>query len=186
MKKIALLILTVVMTLKVSAQSTCSDRLHSFKKDSYFNKLNDDAQNAAVVTSGFGGLVLGISFAGANLPGFLIVASIASSPILVGEAIKGIQNRPLNRMIKLIKQAEKFAQDPSQRPGRLLRKLHKRLESSKIPRDISILELAMTISDANKDFKKCGALRRLRKVDDKINDGSITVVELGEELDSEG
>lgn len=184
MKKIALLTLLALMTLQV--QASCLTELQLMKKESYFSKMSEDAQQATAFVSSAGGLAIGLAVAGSTFPGFLIAAGIASSPILVGDAIKGIQNRPLNRMIKLIKQSQKFASDPSQSPGRLLRKLHKRLESSKIPRDISILELAMTISDANKDLKNCGALRRLRKVDDKINDGSITVVELGEELDSEG
>jgi hypothetical protein len=186
MKKLALLVFAALMALQVQAQSTCSARLEYLKKDSYFDKLKDDAQNAAVATSSFGGLIVGISIAGATFPGFIIAASIASSPILVGEAIKGVQNRPLNRMIKLIKQSEKFAQDPSTEPGRLLRKLHKRLENSKIPRDISILELAMTISESNKDLKNCGALSRFKKVDDNINDGSLIVVDLTEDLDAEG
>jgi hypothetical protein len=182
MNKFFLIMTAVLMTLQLHAQ-TCSEQLASMKKESYFMKLSEDTQRVITFGSTTTGLAVGLTVASSAFPAFLITASIAASPILVGDSIKSIQNRPLNRMIRLIKQSEKFANDPSLKPGRLLLRLHRRLESSKLVRDISILELAMTISNANNDHNNCGALKSIKTVNSGLRDGSLTVVELSEDLD---
>lgn len=163
---------------------TCSENLKLSKKTSYFSRLSEDNQQLIAFGSTVGGLAVGLSVASAAFPAFIIAASIASSPILIGDAIKGIQNRPINRMIKLIDQSEKLIANPDSKPGRLLRKVHAKLEDQKLGSDISILELAMSISDANQNPEQCSKLNRIKNIDDEIMNGALPVIELDSELDA--
>lgn len=179
MKHFFILILTVLFSVQAYSQ-TCSDRLEYIKKGHYLAKMNGDAVDAITVGVGFTGVIVGVSVASAAFPAFLIAASIATAPIAVGHAVKGIQNRPLNRMIRLIKQSEKLVANPDSKAGGLLKRVHKRLNHSKL-NEISILGLATAISDANKDLTKCGTISQVKNIDDNVASGTLPVVNLDEE-----
>jgi hypothetical protein len=178
--------MTFILLITLSAQSfsqTCAQKLQLTKKTSYINRLSDDTRQVVGFVSTVGGLAVGLTVASSALPAFLIAAGVASTPILAGEGIRAIQNRPINRMIRLIKQSETLVGNPEKTPGRLLRKLHKKLSLESA--QISILELATSIANANKDPKLCGQINRLKDIKEEIETGRLPVVELDEDSSEE-
>ena len=174
--------MTFILLITLSAQSfsrTCAQKLQLTKKSSYFDKLSEDNQRLIAFASTTGGLAVGLTVATAAFPAFLIAATVAASPILVGDGIKAIQNRPINRMIKLIKQSEALVANPQGKPGRLLRRLQKKLSSEKL--EVSALELATAIATANKDPKQCGQIYRMKNMKEEIESGRLPVIDLDED-----
>lgn len=178
MMKLISAILLITFSTQTFSQ-TCADKLLRTKKVSYIDKLGDGERQVVGFLSTAGGLAVGMTVATGTLPIFLVAVGVASTPILAGEAIKGIQNRPINRMIKLIHQSEKFLANPETKPGRLLRRLQQKLSGEKI--EISTLELASAIATANKDPKQCGSIHRIKDIQHEIESGQLPIIELDEE-----
>lgn len=171
-------LVSLFVLLTFSAQSfsqTCVDSLRSQKRSSYFDRLSDDNQRLIAFGSSVSGLVIGLSVASAAFPAFVIAAGVASSPILVGDAIKGIQNRPINRMIKLIEQSEALVANPDSKPGRLLLRTHRKIQDHN--KLISLMDLAVAISEANQS-ENCGGIDRVKNIEENIESGSLPMVEI--------
>lgn len=178
MTKIIAALLLITFSVQSFSQ-TCAQKLMLTKKSSYVDRLDERGRHLVGFAGTAGGLTIGIAVAGVTFPGFLIAVGVASAPILAGEAIKGIQNRPINRMIKLIKQSEALVANPGLKPGRLLRRLQKKLSSEKL--EITSLELATAISLANKDPKQCGSIYRIKHLREEIDSGRLPVIDLDED-----
>lgn len=171
-------LMSLFLLLTFSAQSfsqTCVDSLRAQKRSSYFDRLSDDNQKRITFGSSMTGIVVGLSVASSALPAFFIISGIAASPILAGEAIKGIQNRPINRMIKLIEQSEALVANPDAKAGRLLVKTHRKIqEHNKL---ISLMDLAASIAEANEN-SNCGGINRVKDIEENIESGALPMVEI--------
>lgn len=174
--------MTFILLLAISAQSfsqTCAQKLERTKKSSYIDRLSDDQQQILGFVSTTGGLAVGLTVASGAFPVFLVAVGIASAPILAGEAIKGVHNRPINRMIKLIKQSEELVANPNSKPGRLLRRLKAKLSNEKL--EVSELDLATAIASANKDPQQCGQIYRMKYMKEEIESGRLPVIDMDED-----
>lgn len=174
-------LLTALLLLTISAQSysqSCLGKLYAQKKSSYVARIHEDAKNVLGFVSSVGGLGVGIAIAGTTFPGFLIAAGVSTAPILAGEAIREVHNRPINRMIKLITQSIELMEKPDSKPGKLLSKTAKYIQRR--GGDISVHELALSILEASKNPENCQFISRVRDINDNIENGSIRIVHLEE------
>ena len=171
-------LISLLVLLTFSAQSfskSCLLTLENQKRSSYFDRIDNDKQQLIAFASTTGGLAIGLTVATAAFPTFVIAATIAASPILVGSAIKGIQNRPIKRMMKLIVQAEELVANPESEPGRLLMRTHKKIQ--KHDKLISLEELAAAISDANEN-ENCSSINRVKDIEENIESGLLPMVDV--------
>lgn len=171
-------LMSFLLILTFSAKSfshSCVGELVKEKRRSYVDRLDEGQQQLLGFASSFGGLAIGIAVAGVTFPGFIVAASVASAPILVGEGIKEIHNRPIKRMIKLIFQSRELVKDPSSKPGKLLKRLHKRIQREH--GDLSIEELAHGIVAAD-ESEDCGSIRRVKEIQKNIDSGRLPMVQL--------
>lgn len=174
MLKLMSLFLVLTFSAKSFSQS-CVDDLLKDKKTSYVDRLDERGRTYVGFGATAGGLVLGLTVASSALPAFLIAAGFASSVILAGEGIAEIHNKPIKRMIKLIGQARELEQYPHLQPGKLLKRLHKRVQREH--GEISIQELAHAIAEADRS-EDCGSIHRVKEIQKNIGSGRLPLVQI--------
>ena len=174
MLKLMSFLLIFTFSAKSFSQS-CVAELLKDRKTSYVDRLSEDGRQLLGFGSAFGGLAIGIAIAGVTIPGFLVVVGVASTPILVGEGIAEIHNKPIKRMVKLIVQSRSLRADPNSEPGKLLKRLHKRIEREH--GDVSIHDLANAIADAD-EREDCGSIRRVKEIQKNIDSGRLPMAQL--------
>lgn len=174
MLKLMSFLLVLTFSAKSFSQS-CIGNLLMDKKTSYVDRLDESGRTLVGFGATAGGLVVGMAIASSALPVFLIAAGFASSVVLAGDGIAEIHNKPIKRMIKLIMQARALEKDPSSEPGKLLKRLHKRIQREH--GEISIEELAhgIVVADENQD---CGSIRRVKEIQKNISSGRLPMVQL--------
>ena len=159
----------------MSFSQSCVGELLRDRRTSYIDRLSENNRQLVGFTSSFGGLAIGIAVAGVTIPGFLVAVGVASAPILVGEGIAEIHNKPIKRMIKLIAQSRDLRNDPSSKPGKLLKRLHKRIQREH--GEVSIDELANAIVSAD-EKQDCGSIRRVKEIQKNIDSGRLPMVQI--------
>lgn len=78
-------------------------------------------------------------------------------------------------MIKLIVQSRALVKDPTSQPGKLLKRLHKRVQREH--GEISIEELAHGIVAAD-ESQDCGSIRRVKEIQKNIGSGRLPLVQI--------
>jgi hypothetical protein len=146
-------ILTILMLLTFTCVSyaSCIDKYKSTKVRHYQDKMEESSADALNLVSGFGSIALGVGYIGFTFMGGMAVLAIASAPIMVGEAIKGIKNRKENRAIRLIKQSYDYLETGKAR--RFLRRIVRKMK--KVNPEASIEEVAQAIVYGNENMSLC-------------------------------
>ncbi len=168
MKSIVLMLTLIMATF---SYADCIDKYKSERVDSFYNRLSSDEASALNATTLLGGLVAGSVIAGGTVAGGMITMGVMVAPITVGIIIRSAKNRKENRMIRLIKQSYKYAEQTSQKPKRLLRKLHKKIK--KVSNEITVEQLAQAIIRGNEDMSLCENSAGLRELKRGTFDGQV-------------
>jgi hypothetical protein len=149
MKKI--LAILMILTFSSVSYASCVDKYKSTKVGHYYDKLPEGLDDVINVTSTIGALALGTSVIGFTFLGGMAVMAIASGPIMVGEAVKGIKNRKENRAIKLINQSYEYLETGKAR--RFLRRISRKMKKKN--NAATTEEIAQAIVYGNENMSLC-------------------------------
>lgn len=163
MKKSLLFLLLTIFSLNSFAYD-CRDLYTSAKVDSYIDHLSEGQRHMVGFGSAASGLAVGVSFGTITLPVVLLAFTVASTPILVGEAIKGLKNKKENRMIRLINQAYSYKETSGTSVRSLFKRFHRSLTKNKSLSSLTMEELADSLIIGNENLSLCRNLDGIREL----------------------
>ena len=141
----------MLLTFTSVSYASCIDKYKSTKVDHYYDKLEDGLDDVINLSAGITGLYVGTSIVGFTVLGGMTVLAIAATPVMVGEAIKGIKNRKENRAIKLINQSYKYLE--TGKAKRFLRRIARKMKKNNAKATTE--EIAQAIVYGNEDMSLC-------------------------------